>query len=276
MNTLLLATATQTERTWAGGVTIAAGSLATAALLGWAWYEWRSKGRQLLLVLLLGSAVSFFVDPAFQRTAGIVLGAPTSASPGVYHLLGVYEALWCLFVYPMWISFITYLGYLALEEGWHRRRFWTVFAAMSLADVVAEVPSVRFGLYTYTGQQPFRLWGFPLIWAPNYMAMGLLLGAALHFLTRAAPGWRSWLALPMVASGYLGLCFVTGWPIVLAAHHTFGEPLVSLFGLAALAAQLATLQLIASQLPSDGALPASTHPAGVARHAGEFTSDQAS
>ncbi|WP_029896541.1 hypothetical protein [Nocardia brasiliensis] len=246
--------ASDTVRNTAAAVTIALGTFITIALAAWGWHEWRTERRPQMFVLIVGAVIGWLNDPAFQTLANIEVGAPTGISPGIFgYLATAEEPLWCVFTYPMWVCFVSYVAFYAMKEQWPRIRLWLLFGVTSLIDALAELPYIHTGLYSYKAGQALRVFDFPIAWAPTYMSMAILLGTLLYLLDQRISGWQWLLTVPLVGSGYLALTFVAGWPLVIGTHTNPGEPWITLWALLAIGTEIAMVYLLSMFLPKAAA-----------------------
>jgi hypothetical protein len=194
--------------------TVLWGSVA-AVLLVWALVELVVRRRPLFLLLLLGGALCYAVEPMVD-----VLGLLWHPVPGQWVALDTFRAvpLWGLFVYVICFGGLPYVMYRDFRAHASVRRLLTWIGIFWLVDVAVEWPILASGLYVYYGDAPMTVGGLPLYWlvmnieGPLSTAVLLLRVPAL----RRGAGMLAALLLPVTldASGSV----VTGWPVFSALH----------------------------------------------------------
>lgn len=121
---------------------------------------------------------------------------------------------------PMYIG-LTYLFYWApawlwiidrFRRGITPRAFWATCGVMVVATCLIELVPLHFGLWTYYGEQPFRIGGFPLWWAFVNGHSFIASGVVLVLLLRLLPANRWFVLVPVM-------------PAVVLATHTGGAML---------------------------------------------------
>jgi hypothetical protein len=118
---------------------------------------------------------------------------------------------------PMYIG-LTYMFYWApawllilghFQRGISVRAFWAVCGVMLVATCAIELVPLHFHLWTYYGQQPLRIGGFPLWWAFINGHSFIASSVVLVLLLRLLPANRRFLLVPIM-------------PAVVLAVHTGG------------------------------------------------------
>ncbi|WP_433654302.1 hypothetical protein ACQPW1_26735 [Nocardia sp. CA-128927] len=151
--------------------------------------------------------------------------------------------------FPVYLATVGYLAYQAFEQHWSRRRFWLVFSSFVLADMAFEYLLLHvFDLYSYAGPQSLQLFGLPVMWPMTYVATGVLLGAVLYILGRYLRGPRILLAIPMLASGYLGFPLLLCWPALVGLHADIGPVPRSIAGIVGIGCLVTTVYALTSLL----------------------------
>jgi hypothetical protein len=112
---------------------------------------------------------------------------------------------------PMYIG-LTYLFYWApawllivdqFRRGITRVRFWVTCGVMVVATCLIELVPLHFGLWTYYGQQPLRLGGFPLWWAFVNGHSFIASSVVLLLLLRLLPARRWFVLVPVMPAAVL-------------------------------------------------------------------------
>src|SRR5260370_20778513 len=106
----------------------------------------------------------------------------------------------------------------SLRRGVTRRQLWGWVGGLVVVDVAVDLPILASGIYSYYGDAPLRIGGFPVYWivinAVGPLALAVLLLAAGDAFT----GWRAvyLLFLPMVCDAAGAVA--RGWPIFRPLH----------------------------------------------------------
>jgi hypothetical protein len=192
--------------------------IVVAGFVVFAMRQWRRTGSPLALTLLVGGAIAYFNEPLDD-----ILGLVNHPRPGQHVVVETMGPLphWGL---PTYIIFFGGIASVLLVElrklRFTPRAFWTGIAITFVADLLIELPLLRFRLYTYFayGDVPMSISGFPLYWL-LINTTGPILCAAILF---AAPdyfrGWRAPLVvfLPVVTDA--GCSAAVGLPVYNALH----------------------------------------------------------
>jgi hypothetical protein len=191
-----------------------------------------------LALLLVGGALSYFNEPIDD-----VLGLVWHPVVGQWTVLDTFSRvpLWGLGIYIVFFGGMPYLILQSLLRGMTRRQLWGWVGVLAIVDIAVELPILASGIYTYYGDAPMQIGGFPVYWivinAVGPLALAVLLLAAGDTFT----GWRAvyLVLLPMVcdAAGSVAV----GWPIFSALNaqasapvHWLAAALTMTIGLAAL------------------------------------------
>jgi hypothetical protein len=192
-----------------------------AVVLGFIVYavlEWRRLRTPLPFLLLIGGAIAYFNEP-FDDVLGLVWFPRPNMHQAVETLGPI--PLWGLFAYIVFFGGATYLFLKLLQRGdFTLKRFWIGVVAYFVLDTVIEIPVIQldfYRYYSYGGDPPMNVAGFPLYWTLN--AVGPILCAAILF---CAPdyfrGWRmpAIVLLPLVT--YAGTAVAIYLPVYSAIH----------------------------------------------------------
>ncbi|MFD9419418.1 hypothetical protein ACFWC9_32590 [Streptomyces goshikiensis] len=238
-----------------GNLAVAAlGLAAIVVLVVWATREYRRKGRPHLWVLLGASLLTYLTDAAARMLTGLQ-SHPGANGLVLYRAFGIDIAIWMGLVFPAYVGFIGYATYRAIAEGHSRRRFWLILVISGAVDTTGEYVMMHAAnLFTYTGAQPLKLFGLPLVWPWAFVSAPMLMGATVALLSHKIHGMRWLLALPLLGSGYLGYLAALFWPVIVARATGMSSLALSGIGLVSLGCMLATLYLVSLFLPS-GSLP---------------------
>jgi hypothetical protein len=152
----------------------AVGAVVAAMLVG-AVLHWRRSGRPTGLLLLVGglfcslneALVDLLGHCYFPKDYGIA-----------YTAYGFSVPWWVVTAYVAYFGGLTWLQSEFLRTGPTRAKVWQGIAAVWVLNVILELPPLANGVYTYYGEQPFRVGGFPLNWLV-INALGSLFAAVL-------------------------------------------------------------------------------------------------
>ncbi|GAB2736486.1 hypothetical protein [Kitasatospora kifunensis] len=252
-----------------GNLAVAAFGLAAIVVLAvWAAREYRRKGRPQLWVLLGASLLTVLTDAAARLLTGLQ-SRPGANGLVLYRAFGIDIAVWMPLFFPAFVGFLGYATYLAIAEGHSRRRFWLILVIGGAADTVGEYVMMHAAdLYTYTGAQPLKLFGLPLVWPWAFVSTPMLMGASVALLSHRIHGLRWLLALPLLGSGYLGYLAALFWPVIVARSTGMSSLALSGVGIVSLGFMLATLYVVSLFLPPSSrsgpsAAPATQHATAV-------------
>jgi hypothetical protein len=152
--------------------------------------------------------------------------------------------LWGLGIYIVFFGGMPYLILQSLHRGVSRRQLWGWVGALVIVDVAVELPVLASGIYSYYGDAPMQIGGFPVYWivinAVGPLGLAVLLMAAGDTFT----GWRALylVFLPMMfdAAGSVAV----GWPIFSALNAHASAPVCWLAAALTIAIGVGTLDLL--------------------------------
>ncbi len=192
----------------------------------------RFELRFRVLVLIGGGLGAFFFEPAGDRLGQLWYNESGGQWPLV-HLYGVHVPLWALPVYITFVGGGTLWVIDRVRSGAKAGEFFKVFAGITVADLLIEIPILLWGgLYQYWGDnQP--LWNpvwFPLpLWfiiinrllslVPALVIFGIMSTRARHI---------EWV-IPFVIPGSLMAAYaLAGWPVILTLQNGEGLQVTTL------------------------------------------------
>jgi hypothetical protein len=221
-------------------VTVAMAVL-VVGFIGYAMWEIARARSVTLALLLVGGAVSYFNEPIDD-----VLGLVWHPVAGQWTALDTFSRvpLWGLGIYIVFFGGMPYLILQALRRGVTRRQLWAWVGVLVVVDVAVELPVLASGIYSYYGDAPMLIGGFPVYWivinAVGPLALAVLLLAAGDTFT----GWRALYLpfLPMMfdAAGSVAV----GWPIFSALNSRTSASIRWLAAALTIAIGLAALDLL--------------------------------
>jgi hypothetical protein len=220
----------------------------------------------LLLCCAVGGLLCNVIEPTWDQIGHLwwYLGQPTvwTAYPGAVH--PTHYPLWCFIAYILYSGFDAFVFYLVFTRGRSQRTFWLAVGQQWVFACVFEITLINNGIFEYYGEQPGRLFGFPVYWA--FTNSGEILAAAIMVAAIARFGRRgALLAIPVVPAAFAGWILWAGWPVFGALNFDVGMPVkwVALLTCAAISAgsvyAVSRLRPTLRRLATDGrSAPAAT------------------
>jgi len=161
----------------------------------------RKSGSPYGYLFLLGGALAVFNEPVVD-----ILGLcwfPSIGTLGLLKAWGVTIPLYLLPVYCWYVGGQAFYAFTRFEARITVRGVFKLYGTFALINVLLEVPGLNIGVYTYYGNQPFELFGFPLWWTIGNALMPIVMAAAVFLLRPYLTGWRRLVVIPLgpVAAG---------------------------------------------------------------------------
>lgn len=242
-----------------------------AIMIGIAIHVFASRRDPMLGLFLIGGFCCVAYEPIVD-----ILGACAFPENGQWTSISAFGSDVPVFVH---MTYIWYVGGLAivvlrmLERRASAKSLWILFGVLSVGEFVLEIPGLQLDLWSYYGEQPFEVLGFPLWWGPVNALMPMVSGAAIYLLRDYFTGPRLLLLVPVdvMADGVANA--VAAWPVWLTLNSGRGLFVnylggVATFVMAAIAMsiiihavqesdrrtdELAALRAVADQRPTDRA-----------------------
>jgi hypothetical protein len=238
--------------------------LVLAAVLVWIVREARRTSSLIPVLIMIGAAVSSLEECAFDVMV-LVNWADSGHTP-LYRIFDRSVPLWMVLAYPWFIGGMGYWMYSRLKQGMTAKQLWSLYFFAWGANLFLEVPPLQIGnIYTYYGNQPFQILGFPLWMAWTNALMPIFLGALVYALDDILTGVRSWLVVAIVPMAVGAAQIVAGWPIWLALNSGGGYAASYAGALATLGLSLIVVYLVALKF-CQPAIAANTARGPVAKH----------
>ncbi|VWX50198.1 hypothetical protein [Novosphingobium sp. 9U] len=224
----------------------------------------KRTGRWLPLLVIAGAAIASFQECIYD-VAVLVWWAELDTTP-MYRIFNRSVPLWMVFAYPWFIGGMGYWAYRHFQDGMRSATLWKLYFFGWFANLLLEVPALQIGdIYTYYGEQPFKILGFPIWMAMTNTLMPIFVGAALHALDDVLRGPRALLTLVLVPAATASAEIASGWPIWLALNSGQGLWLTQAATLVTLGFSMSLAYLISLKLCVEapatgrvGATPAAT------------------
>lgn len=171
-------------------------ALAAAGTVLLAWRESQRRRDLVPLFVLAGAALAIYYEPL-----GDMLGLAYYPEIGQVTWIDTFGRKTPLFVALIYFSYFPpfiFWFLRAAEVGITRRTWWRVWGGTVAATFIFEPIPLHFGLWLYYGEQPFRLFGFPLYWAfiNATFVFGLAIGVLV--IVRNFPSRQHWLIVPVM------------------------------------------------------------------------------
>ena len=138
-------------------------SVVLAGLLIASLVLWRRSGTPTMTLLILGGGLCCMNESLVDLLGHCYF--PIHGEPMGQTLLGRTVPIWVDITYAIFFGAFPYLLSVALRHpSSTRRRMWGAIIAFWVANSVLELPLLSTNLYTYYGDQPFRVAHFPIEW----------------------------------------------------------------------------------------------------------------
>lgn len=232
------------------------------------WLAWRASSTRSALPLAAaagGLAAGLVLPPIYNA---LTLVWFPSNIPGTFiTAFGMRDPFFDVIGYALFIGFGGWLLCEQLRAGRGARAVWEAFALWGVADLLFELPFLRWGMYEYYGDQPFLVGGFPVHWVFMNGAVPVISGALMyamadHWPFRGGGGPRVRIAAAPLLAG--GLLLVPMAPVAVALHADVASWVRGAAALASVAMSLTAVRFIAAQVapaPQRAPAPAAAGPA---------------
>lgn len=222
-----------------------------AVTLGW--LAWRARvTRSLAPLAALGGGIAVgMVLPPIYNALTLVWFPPNIPAPFIT-AFGMKDPLFDTAGYAVFIGFGGWVLCEQLRAGRGAPAIWATFLAWGLADLLIELPFLQWGMYTYYGDQPMTIGGFPIHWVFMNGLVPVISGVLMYVLTEHWPfgdgrgaAWRV-AAAPALAGALL---FVPMSPVATALHADVASWVRVAAAFVSAAISLRTLTWIAARVP---------------------------
>jgi hypothetical protein len=214
----------------------------TAAVLVWLLFECKRTRSPIPIYIFLGGAITALQECIFDVLC--LVWYPQTGHTPLYRMFNSSVPLWMLGAYPCYVGGLGYLMLKKFRTGMTTTVLWTCYLSFWLANLLIELPGLHAKVYTYYGDQPFEIFGFPLWMAVTNSLMPIVIGLVLNFLSDVLHGARAILIIaltPMLAGG---TTFGAAWPVWLGLHSGGGYLATYAGALITTALAISTLYLI--------------------------------
>lgn len=235
------------------------------------WHSSRTRSLDAVLAFVGGSIVGFFVPPLYNKLS--MVWFPSNIPMPYMTVFGMHDPMFDLVGNSLFFGTGGYLFWYALTSGHSiRAAFVLPILGAMVAEVVYQVPFLQAGMYIYYGDQPFRIGGLPAHWIAINVAVPVVSGYLMYWLTENSHTKRqrqaAILTAPAITAGFV---FVVHAPVTMMLYSEVPTFARQLAGALCIALCVGALVFIAKRCFGDGwPVPAAKTPtpAPNSQHAG--------
>jgi hypothetical protein len=200
------------------------GVVAGLILAGGVW-ELVRRRTYVLLCCAAGGLLCNVIEPTWDQIGHLWWnrGVPTVWTAYEHATHPTHYPVWCFVAYILYSGFDCFVFYLVFTRSRSQRTFWLAVGQQWAFACVFEITLINNDIFEYYGEQPARLFGFPVYWA--FTNSGEILAAAILVAAIARYGRRgALLAVPVVPAAFAGWILWAGWPVFGALNIDVGMP----------------------------------------------------
>ena len=214
-----------------------------ALLLAWTLYEcWRVKSPMYLLILI-GGTLCFLQEPIVDHL-GAVWYPQHQQSLTVWRAFNVSLPLWVVPGYGLYVGGLAIYLYKKLSAGVTVSQLWTTYFVIWMLNMLLELPQLALGTYSYFGDVPFKILGFPLTWAMTNATIMMLSAAVLIAYKDFLVGLKLVFVPVLVTMANATAQSANGYPLFLALNSGAGSATRLLAGCVTIGFCFLTIHLI--------------------------------
>jgi hypothetical protein len=210
-------------------------------------FVWAVVRREpLLIVLSVTAAISSLIEPMYDYL-GDVWWADNLTSAFSMFDGRIYNPTIFPLGYAMWIGLGTYTAFRLLDRQPSRKAILRAFVLLAPCEAALELPWIFTDMLRYYPPQPFRAFGYSLVWdAINTSALAI--NGALLLALRDG-GWLEGkrvmvaCALPFTIIGWY---FAAGWPVWTTLHAEAPELVMWIVGTLVIVVCAVAIMLVAT------------------------------
>ena len=182
---------------------------------------WTLKRRDpVLLILVIAAGASSLIEPVYDYLAQAWWANNLTTS-----FVAFDGRIFCPTIFPlgyaMWIGLGSYASFRLFERRPRRSTILKAFVVLALCEPALELPWLATHLFRYYGHQPYRVFGYSLVWDAINTAGIAINGAALLWLSdRRVLQGRGALYAAILPFSVIGWYCAAGWPLWLTMHTT--------------------------------------------------------
>ena len=192
------------------------------AAISWGYAIWLARrNRDIVPILvMLGGGIAVLAEAPVD-----ILGMCYWADIGqwtIYETFGRKIPVITLFAYTTFYGGVVVMTLNQFRNGISYGSLWKWFWIWTIMEFLWEPIPIHYGVWMYYGEQPFRVFDFPIWWPPVNAAGAYAAAFLIHKILPHLKGPSLLLLLPAVASGDLAGNAIVAWPIWAALNSTAG------------------------------------------------------
>ena len=228
-----------------------AGALAVL-IFPWTIYRLVKKKDSVPILVWFGGIICSLIEPMLDELGHVwwALNLPVHVFRGFDMTIPILVVL----AYIFFVAFSGYWAYCKIRKGLTVKGVFYVWLALIATDVVLEYPGLILGAYTYYGDQPFRLFNFPLWWTWVNATGWLLIGLLLWLVVPHLRGWANLIILLVPVTGFGTGYGVVAWPNFMALNWEMPVIVAWMLSTFSLGIALLVVRGIAAMVATDSPL----------------------
>ena len=155
--------------------------------------------------------------------------------------------MWLIPGYAWYIGGLGNFMYKKMRDGVTVKQLWGFYLIFWIANFILEMPGLNLNIYRYYGEQPFKVFGFPLWMAMTNGLMPLMIGALFNSLRSVLVGPAVLLTVVLVPMVVGTTQISAGWPTWLALNNGSGSAGTHVAALMSLASAAVVIFLISKK-----------------------------
>ena len=210
----------------------------------WSGVVARRERSWLPLACLVGGLVSFAYEPLLDSVAHIFypVGSPLIAGT----IYGSSIPWFVVMAYVFWVGAGTFLLARYFDRRPTGRAVLQAYLLACCVEPLFEYPAVLSKALLYYGDQPFKLFDYPLYWPFGNSGSVFVAGYVLHLARPYLKGLRGFVVAALVpALGFFAVNGAGSWPVWLAINSDTPMAVIWLAGAAAIALHVSFVRLVA-------------------------------
>ena len=239
---------------WYGPILALNFAILTIVLI-WIVKESRRHGNFIPVLIVVGAALASLHECIYDVM--VLVWYPQYGHTPLYRAFNISVPVWMLAAYPWYIGGMGYWMFKKLNQGMSTQQLWKLYVFAWGANMFLEIPALQIGnIYTYYGNQPFQILGFPLWMAMTNSLMPILLGALVYALRDVLTGGRTLMIIPLVPMATGTAQIVAGWPVWFALNSGAGYGVTHAAALVTLGLSLMVTYLVGAKFCKPATAPA--------------------
>lgn len=180
------------------------------AVIAFMVYHWK-KTKSPMGLLMLGGGIIAILTEVIYDLVGYVWFPTHGSIFTVFNCFGVSLPLWVAIGYSWFTGGGSFFAYSQFEKGVTAKKVVILYLIFMIADIILECTGCSIGTYIYYGNQPFRLFGFPMWWGISNGLNPVVIGFVVYMLKPYLKGVRSLLILWIVPCTAVAVVTFTTW-----------------------------------------------------------------